>query len=80
MKEQGTRGPSWFVIVAWISVALLVGSLWDGFSSGPLFWAGAIGIEVLLIGWIYLLIRWTTRKVDDLRFELSASAGGRNRR
>jgi hypothetical protein len=77
MKARERRGPSWFAVVAWLSVAFFVSSLWDGFSSGPLFWAGAIGIEVLLIGWIYLLIRWTTKKIDDLRFELPTAAGGR---
>jgi hypothetical protein len=56
---------SWPAAVAWVCVALFVTSLWNGSSSGPLFWAGAIAIDVLLVGWVYVLIRWITRRIDD---------------
>jgi hypothetical protein len=59
------RGLSWTAVVGWVCLIVFVGSLWNGSDSGPLFWAGAIAIDILVVGSVYLLIRWLTRQVES---------------
>jgi hypothetical protein len=55
MDAPRSRGLSWPATVGWICAAVFAASLWNGSSSGPLFWAG----------WVYVLVRWVTRRIDD---------------
>ena len=53
------------LLVGMSALIVFVGSLWNGSDSGPLFWAGAIAIDILVVGSVYLLIRWLTRQVES---------------
>jgi hypothetical protein len=65
MADRENRGLSWPAVLGWVCALLFVASLWSGADSGPLLWLGVISIDVLVIGWIYVLCRWISRKVES---------------
>ncbi|MGH9018004.1 MAG: hypothetical protein ACRDY1_09690 [Acidimicrobiales bacterium] len=58
------HGPSWAAVIGWVSVIVFAASLWSGADSGPIFWLGAASLDVVLVVWVCLLVRWITRRVD----------------
>ena len=56
---------SWTAVVGWVCLVLFVASLWSGSAAGPLFWMGAIAVDVLVVGGVFFLIRWITRHVGN---------------
>jgi hypothetical protein len=65
VADRESRGLSWSAVVGWVCALLFVASLWSGADSGPLLWLGVISIDVLVIGWIYVLARWISRRVES---------------
>jgi hypothetical protein len=65
MAGRENRGLSWPAVVGWVCALLFGASLWSGADSGPLLWLGVVSIDVLFIGWIYVLARWISRKVES---------------
>jgi hypothetical protein len=62
--RQG-RGLSWPAVIGWICLIMFAASLWNGSDNGPLFWAGAVSIDVLVVGSVFVLVRWITRRVES---------------
>jgi hypothetical protein len=56
---------TWTAVVGWVCLVLFVASLWSGSATGPLFWMGAVAVDVLVVGVVFFLIRWVTRKVES---------------
>jgi hypothetical protein len=56
---------SWPAVIGWVCIIVFVASLWNGSASGPLFWAGVIAMDILVVGVVFGLIRWITRRVDS---------------
>jgi hypothetical protein len=59
------RGLSWPAVIGWVCVILFVASLWSGAQSGLLFWMGAVSLDVLVVGWMCVMVRWITRRVES---------------
>jgi hypothetical protein len=51
-------------VVGWVCGGLFVVSLYSGATGGPLFWLGLVSLEVLVITWVFVLVRWMTRRID----------------
>jgi hypothetical protein len=65
MAERVSRGLSWPAVLGWVCALLFFASLWSGADSGPLLWLGIVAIDVLLVGWVCVLARWVSRKVES---------------
>jgi hypothetical protein len=65
MAERQNRGLSWSAVLGWVCAVLFAASLWSGADRGPLFWVGVVSIDVLLVGWVYVLVRWISRQVES---------------
>jgi len=48
-----------------VCVILFAASVWSGADRGPLFWIGAAALDVLLVGFVLVLVRWITRRVES---------------
>jgi hypothetical protein len=65
VHERRGGGLSWAAVLGWVCAILFVVSLWSGSNGGPLFWMGAISFDILMVGWVYVLVRWITRRVES---------------
>lgn len=52
---------SWPAVGAWLCAVFFAASICSGAQSGPLFWLGALSLDVLAVGFVLVLVRWVAR-------------------